>query len=369
MACMGKMEATLHRDLYLESRWFDKERENIFFDQWFSVCRAEDLPSPGSYRVIDLAGESVIVVRGKDDRLRAFYNVCRHRGCQLVDTTKPDRQAGDFPANIRCPYHSWTYRLDGTLHHTPHVDVDKAKYSLYEVRLECWAGFVFLKLGQDQATLAEQLGPIPERIRRYALEELVTGWTHEYQVDANWKVILENYNECYHCAGVHPELCRIVPAFRKNGGSDLDWEGGVPHKPGTNTFTTSGTTARPPLPALNEVEKERHFGELAYPNLMLSLSMDHTAMFILWPTGPESTRIDCRLLFHPESRVKADFDPSDAAEFWHLVNKQDWGICERVQRGMHARPFRHGLYAPMEDLSLDIRNYIAGRLNTRLPSD
>lgn len=363
------MEATLHRDLYLENSWFARERERIFFDQWFCVGREDDLPYEGSYRVVELAGESIVLVRGSDGNLRAFHNVCRHRGCQLIDSRNPDQQQGKFPAHIRCPYHSWTYRLDGALHHTPHVEVDKSNYHLHAVRLDRWAGFVFLKVGPEPTSLADQLGPIPPRVRRYPLHDLVADWTFEYEVAANWKVILENYNECYHCAGVHPELCNIVPAFRKNGGSNLDWEAGVPQRPGTNTYTATGTTARPPFPGLNDAEKERHFGELVYPNLMLSLSMDHAAMFILWPEGPESTRIDCRLLFHPEARSQENFDPSDAADFWHLVNDQDWRICERVQRGMHARPFTRGLYAPMEDLSLDIRNYIAERLDTELPAD
>jgi Rieske 2Fe-2S family protein len=226
-----------------------------------------------------------------------------------------------------------------------------------------------VKAGTGSQTLREQLGPVPGRVVRYPLEELGTGWRKDYLVAANWKVILENYNECYHCAGVHPELCKIVPEFRRNGGAQLDWEAGIPQKPGTNTFTRTGTTSRLPFPGLNAAEKERHFGELAYPNLMLSLSMDHVAMFILWPQGPEQTRIDCRLLFHPEAINRMDFDPSDAADLWDLVNMQDWDICERVQRGMHARPFRHGLYAPMEDLSLDIRNYIAARLGSDLPID
>ena len=356
------MEATLHRDLYLEPSWFAREREKVFFDQWTCVGREEELVTAGSYVTIDLAGESIILVRGQDWKLRAFYNVCRHRGCQLVDSTDDATRRGQFIANIRCPYHSWTYRLDGRLHRTPYMDVDRGSLALHEVRLACWGGFVFLKLGEDATGLEEQLGPIPGRIHRYPLDELLEGWRSAYTVAANWKVILENYNECYHCAGVHPELCRIVPEFRKNGGAGLDWEAGIPQKPGTNTFTARGTTTRAPFPGLNDAEKERHFGELVYPNLMLSLSMDHVAMFILWPLEPERTLIDCRLLFHPDSRSQPDFDPSDAADFWDLVNRQDWTICERVQRGMHARPFRHGHYAPMEDLSLDIRNYIASRL-------
>jgi Rieske 2Fe-2S family protein len=367
------MEATLHRDLYIEPAWFARERDRIFLGQWICVAREDDLVSAGSFEAVEVAGESIIIVRGEDWKLRAFYNVCRHRGCQLIDSTRQDHKQGQFLANIRCPYHSWTYRLDGKLHHAPYVEVDKEKFGLHEVELDCWGGLVFLNVGRKESersqTLADQLGPVPGRVRRYPLDDLGTGWRHEYPVAANWKVILENYNECYHCAGVHPELCRIVPEFRKNGGAQLDWEAGIPQKPGTYTFTHTGTTRRPPFPGLNETEKVRHFGELVYPNLMLSLSMDHVAMFILSPMGPEMTHVDCRLLFHPDAINQPDFDPSDAADFWDLVNRQDWDICERVQRGMHARPFRHGFYAPMEDLSLDIRNYISARLGDDLPID
>jgi Rieske 2Fe-2S family protein len=360
------MEKTLHRDLYIETDWFLKERENIFFGEWTCIGRQEDWPQAGDYQAISIAGESILVVRGDDDVLRAFFNVCRHRGCQLVDSEDTGALKGRMRSNIRCPYHSWTYRFDGSLFHTPHLDVEKENYHLHTVALDSWGGFVFVNVAKKSGTLAEQLGEISHRVRRYPLADLRTVRSIEYEVDANWKVILENYNECYHCGGVHPELCKIVPEFRKNGGAGLDWEAGIPQKEGTDTFTFSGTTNRPSFPALNDAEKTRHFGELIYPNLMISLSRDHVAAFTLWPNGPESTRIECRFLFHPEAIEKPDFEPNDAADFWDIVNLQDWKICERVQRGMHSRPFESGYYAPMEDLSLDIRKYVASRLAIKL---
>ena len=174
--------------------------------------------------------------------------------------------------------------------------------------------------------------------------------------------MLENYNECYHCAGVHPELCRVVPAFKYRGGAELDWERGVPHREGTWTFTHSGTSTRAPFEGLSEDERTRHKGELIYPNFLLSLSADHVAAFTLWPHGPTRTTIICDFLFHPAEMAKPNFDASDAVEFWDLVNRQDWAICEGVQRGMRSRVFEFGYYAPMESYSLDIRRYIADRL-------
>lgn len=352
------LEPSLPREAYWDDGFFGREREAIFWDQWFYVGRADALAGVGAYRVVDVAGESVIVVRDRDG-LRAHLNFCRHRGSRLLCGEGVVRGA------IRCPYHAWAYALSGELVASPFVaahDVPPESRRLHRVAVAEWGGFVFVHLSPERAaTLASQLGAIPERLRRYPLGELETARSLQYEVAANWKVLLENYNECYHCAGVHPELCNVVPAFKRGGGSDLDWERGIPHRDGAWTFTESGTSGRAPFPGLDDGERTRHKGELIYPNFMLSLSADHVAAFSLWPQGPAQTTVVCDFLFHPDETRKPGFDPSDAVHFWDLVNRQDWSICASVQAGMHSRAFRHGYYAPMEDASLDIRRYLASR--------
>jgi Rieske 2Fe-2S family protein len=360
------LEKTLPSDYYRSPEMYARERERIFCREWFCVGRDADLPNPGDSRVLDVLGESILLVRNESGALRGFYNVCRHRGAQLCGTVVPGRavRGGIVGKRIRCPYHSWTYNLDGALVAAPYIEgVDPAKLALYPVGVESWGGFVFVHLTPVGAqSFANQLGAIPARTRRYPLARLRVGHSIRYDVAANWKIIVENYNECYHCGGVHPELCDIVPAFRRNGGSDLQWERGVPHREGARTFTSDGTTVRAPFPDLNEDERLRHFGEVAYPNLFLSLCCDHVAAFILHPKGPERTLIECQFLFEPEEIASMAFDPSDAVELWDVTNRQDWAICESVQRGIAARPHDHGYYAPMEDLSLDIRRYVGERL-------
>jgi phenylpropionate dioxygenase-like ring-hydroxylating dioxygenase large terminal subunit len=359
------LERTLPRVCYFSPDWFAVERDKIFAREWGYVARAEALPERGSYIVVDVAGESILIVRGERG-LGAFYNLCRHRGSQLV--LGKQASCGQFGgAGIRCPYHSWTYTLDGALKSAPFLDeasgFTTADFPLHRVSVDTWGGFVFVNLDPTpRQTLAEQLGPIPERVRRYPLADLRSARTIVYDVTANWKVILENYNEYYHCAGVHPELCAVVPAFKYRGGSELDWDRGVPHAAGAWTFTASGTTNRRPFPELDADEQIRHKGELIYPNFMCSLAAEHVAAFRLEPLAPGRTRITFDCLFHPTAIAAADFDPSDAVDFWDLVNRQDWMICEGVQRGMAARPFQTGFYAPMESLSLDIRRYIHERL-------
>jgi glycine betaine catabolism A len=197
---------------------------------------------------------------------------------------------------------------------------------------------------------------------RYPLADLRIAHTLSYEVNANWKVLCENYNECYHCGPVHPELCRIVPAFREAGGANLDWERGIPHREGATTFTFSGESSRRSFPGLDEDEQVRHKGELVYPNLFISLAREHVTFYVLKAKSADKTLIDCHFLFEPHEMKKPDFDPSDAVDFWHLVNRQDWAICERVQQGMSARVHERGVYAPMEDWNLDIRKYVLDRI-------
>ena len=371
------MEKSLPSHYYTAPEIFEREKNLIFAQDWFCAGREEQLPLPGNSIVLEIAGESVLVVRTMKGELRAHYNVCRHRGARLCATENDTNwdvhlQGGvTSSGSIRCPYHQWTYNLEGQLLGAPYLkDAEgfrKEDFSLYPVGADTWGGFFFLNLSlpataDEESGVRTQLGPAVERTRRYPLAALRTGHGITYDVAANWKLIMENYNECYHCGGLHPELCEIVPDFKQAGGSNLNWEDGIPHRAGAYTFTKTGTTNRSPFPGLSEEEKVRHKGELCFPNLMLSLACDHVAAFLLWPMAQDRTRIVCNFLFHPEEIAKPTFDTADAVQFWDLVNRQDWAICERVQRGVSSRVHKFGYYAPMEDPSLDIRNYVIQRL-------
>jgi phenylpropionate dioxygenase-like ring-hydroxylating dioxygenase large terminal subunit len=399
------LQRSLPGSSYTSEAEFARERDRVLLPGWFCVGRADGLTEPGCYLAADVCGESIIITRTGDGGLAGHYNLCRHRGSRLVPpptgresagppaTGRPAASlpaaarrgepgpgagslppgpvaSGRFPGCIRCPYHAWTYALDGTLRAAPFLPglrEHRAALSLYRVDVATWGGFVFARLEPSPGTgpvepLEAALGEMPARVAAYPLASLRTGARLRYDVAANWKVILENYNECYHCGPVHPELCELVPAFRRGGG-DLDWEAGIPHRPGATTFTSTGTTRRAPFPGLSESERTRHFGELVLPNLMLSLSADHVAAFTVWPRSAGRTTVLCDFLFHPDELARPDFDPSDAVGFWDLVNRQDWAICEQVQDGMGSRRFSVGYLAPMEQPSADIGRYVAARLD------
>jgi Rieske 2Fe-2S family protein len=350
--------------MYVDAAQWAVEREAVLYGEWYCVGRVDDLglAVPKRASAVEVAGESVLVTSDADGVLHAAYNVCRHRGSQLCAPGQPAQDAG----SLRCPYHSWTYGLDGSLLRSPHATVDDPDaFSLHPVGVETWEGFVFVHLTPaDAGPLTEQVAHPGEALRHYAIGDLVTGRVITYEVAANYTVLLENYNECYHCGPVHPELSRLVPSFA-GGGTDLDWDHGIPHREGAWTFTMSGTTTRAPLPGLDEHERTRHKGDLAYPNLMVSASADHVAAFVLHPRAVDRTEVVCTLLFAREAVADPSFDPSDAAELWDLVNRQDWAVCESVQRGMSSRAYTHGWFAPMEDDSLDIRRWLLPRLEGR----
>jgi Rieske 2Fe-2S family protein len=373
------LERTLPGPSYTSEAEFARERERVLLPGWFCVGRADGLAEPGCYLAADVCGESIIVTRADDGGLAGYYNLCRHRGSRLVPTAGcQPAVSGRFPGSVRCPYHAWTYALDGTLRAAPFLPAlreYRAALSLHRVDVATWGGFVFARLEPlaDPATagpgdsLEATVGEIADRTAAYPLAGLRSGARLRYDVAANWKVILENYNECYHCGPVHPELCELVPAFRRGGG-DVDWAAGIPHRPGATTFTSTGTTCRAPFPGLPEEARTRHFGELVLPNLMLSLSADHVAAFTVWPRSAAATTVLCDFLFHPAELARPDFDPSDAVGFWDLVNRQDWSICEQVQDGMSSRRFSTGYLAPMEQPSADIGQYVAARLDMSGPA-
>jgi glycine betaine catabolism A len=364
-SCMTQLEKSLPSAWYRDHAYFRAEQEQIFSREWVCLGRAEEILAPAQHRVLEIAGQDILLLRKSDGEWRGFYNVCRHRGARLCadhGTTSLVR-GGVTGQRIICPYHSWSYDWDGNLTITPFLNIDRTTLSLHPIGVESWGGFLFAHLSPENAPgLIVSLGAIPDRVKNYQLDGLTVGHRIGYDVQANWKLIAENYNECYHCGPVHPELSAIVPAFRENGAAGLDWDIGIAHRDGADTFTMTGTTSRRSFPGLSPDEQTLHKGEVVYPNLFISLARDHVAAFVMTPLAVAHTRIDCLFLFEPFEAGKPDFNPFDAVELWDITNRQDWEICERVQKGLSARVHDFGYYAPMEDMSLDMRRYVEARV-------
>ena len=358
-----RLQATLPGASYCDPAVLEREWEQIFCRSWLCAGREDRLKEPGDFFTLPVGKESVLVLRDREGRLRAFYNVCRHRGARLCTDGE-----GRFEKAVTCSYHAWTYALDGRLVGTPHLWQGEAfrrqEFSLYPVAIDTWGGFLFVNLeGERAAPLAEHLGPIPDRDRRYPLAGLRVGARAAHEVECNWKILIENYMECYHCPGVHPELCDLVPLYRKGvvdaAGSDVI----AYFREGACTFTMTGATRRPFLSGLNDDEKRMYNGEVVYPTMMLNLFPDYAQYRVLWPLGPGRTRIVTEWLFEPSTMEREDFDPGDAVEFIKLVSRQDWDVCERVQLGVASRAHAHGVYVPQETQAGEFKAWYLDRLH------
>ena len=334
---------------------FEFEQRNWFLRTWLCVGREADVAQPGSYILADVGEESVIVVRDRKGRLNALINVCRHRGSTILD---PDTDgATGRVVRFQCPYHAWTYELDGSLRRAPHterlIDFEGADNGLVSVPLETWAGFVFLNLDPNANSLADYLADLPAAISDYPIASLHRARRIEYEVGANWKVIGENYSECYHCPGVHPQLNRLSPYDRgRNLESVGPWAGGwMELVDDADTMSVDGHAhGRPPLAGIGRANRRRVYYIVVWPNLLLSLHPDYVMTHQVWPIDAERSRVVCEWLFDPRTMARADFDPSDAIDFWDLTNRQDWAVCERQQVGTRSRACVAGRYSLMEDM-------------------
>jgi Rieske 2Fe-2S family protein len=340
---------------YTSAANWAEERERIWFGGWVCIGRAHEIAEPGDYLVRDIAGESIIVTRNREGAVRAFYNVCAHRGTKLLDD---EPGCGHVSKVFKCPYHAWSYDLDGGLVGTPNVDEDegfeRSEHPLHAVGVEAYAGFLFVNLAEPAARrpLQETLRRGTESIanfERYRMDELRVGVRIVYEVEANWKIIVENYNECLHCPTVHPELVQVVPLYRFGE----VWDGetrddGNWMVEGATSFTRSGRSELPPFPDLQPDDYRMYYGTFQFPNLMLNLHPDAAMYYLTLPRGPSHTTVISEYLFRPETIASPDFRPEPVVELWDLISKQDWSVCERAQTGVSSRAYRSGVY-PRKD--------------------
>jgi Rieske 2Fe-2S family protein len=340
---------TLPAHYYTRTDVFLQEMESFYRESWIGAGRAEAIANPGDYFVRDVAGESVIVLRDAAGAVRAFYNVCRHRGTRLCAEAE-----GSLAGRIHCPYHGWTYGLDGRLVGAANMGEDFARddYPLHQAHVALWDGHVFLHVGPEPQRLAEQLGALPEKFANWRMEDLRMCRRIVYNVRANWKLIVANYNECLHCPLVHPALNRLTDYLGANNEApSRHYIGGaMGFRSGVETMNFDGQRRRAYLPGLDDTERRHVYYYAVFPNFLLSLHPDYMLVHTLWPKAVDHTDIVCEWFFHPDEMAKPGFDPSDAVEFWDLTNRQDWHICELSQAGIGSRAYTPGPYSPREEL-------------------
>jgi Rieske 2Fe-2S family protein len=346
---------TLEQKYFVSPQIFTEEQQKIFSKQWVLVGHQNQITKPGDYFVADVADESLIIVRDKSDAIRGFYNVCSHRGSRLIENRNGRSQG------IQCPYHAWTYALDGRLIGAPHMDetpgFNKADYSLRQTQLGLWEGFIFLNLTNASAqrggymSLEKWFAPLGGKFSRWNLSALRSAKRIEYDVRANWKLMFQNYSECYHCLGVHPELSKISPYdSAENDLTEGPFLGGFMRIASDKSLTMSGHTCALPVGDFGNEDFRFVFYYSIFPNMLLSLHSDYVMVHQLLPQSPERTLILCDWFFNPEAFNRRDFDPDDAIQFWDMINKQDWHVCELSQQGISSRAYAPGPYSARESI-------------------
>jgi Rieske 2Fe-2S family protein len=336
---------------YTSAEVLREEQEKIWRRQWISVGRTAELASPGDYRTVLIGGESLIVLRDQPGKLRAFFNICRHRGTRLCMSER-----GRLSETIQCPYHAWTYALDGRLIGAPHMHevegFQKADYPLHQAALAEWNGFYFVNLDREPQVFTKVFAPLGDRFDRFNLPALVTVRRIVYDVRANWKLIMQNYSECLHCPTIHPELSTKLPYT--SGANDLvegRFLGGyMDIKAPNESATMTGRACGLPLGNLSADDRSRGYYYTLFPSMMLSLHPDYAVYYTVWPRAPQESQVVCEWMVHPDSPQSPGYNIADAEEFWDRTNRQDWDICERSQLGVASARYEPGPYSPRESM-------------------
>jgi glycine betaine catabolism A len=368
------MHTTLPRRFYADPDFHRAELERFFFRRWICAGRADEIPNPGDYFTRSIADESVIVTRDASGAIHALFNVCRHRGTRICE-----RPEGHFVDRIQCPYHAWTYDLEGRLLAAPHMPPGfrRDDYPLHRAGCDVWDGHVFVFLGQDRQearegqegraeqerrerhnrakrwpVLHDQLLDLPQRFAAYRMRDLRLARRIVYDVKANWKLIVLNYNECLHCPTLHPALNKVHHYLgADNVAPTAGYCGGaMGFRDGVETVSVDGLRRRGYLPGLDDTQRQEVAYYSIYPNFLLSLHPDYMMTHTLWPRAYDRTEVTCEWHFHPDEMARPDFSADDAIELWDATNREDWWISEQAQAGIKSRVYEPGPYSERESL-------------------
>ena len=341
---------TLPREYYTSDEMLTLEKERIFKRYWACAGHQSRIPNAGDYFLLTLFDESLIILRDRQGEIRAFYNVCRHRGTRICEAGE-----GRFSGSIQCSYHAWTYGLDGKLIGAPFMkdvpDFRREDFPLRPAPVQLWEGFIFVSLGLDASTpFEETCGPLMGRLAPWNMGGLKSYRRISYDARTNWKYVFQNFNECYHCPTIHPLLNKFTDYT--GGENDLNEGpvlGGFMSITGGESMTVTGRACALPLGDLGEDGKRGYYYSIL-PNLLLNVHPDYVMFHLVFPEAPGRSRIVSEWLFNPEAFGRSDFRPEEAVEFWDETNLQDWHVCELSQLGVQSQAYTPGWYTPRESL-------------------
>ncbi len=364
---LDRCPETLPASAYFDPDWFTREERAIWRRNWVHVGRLNDLPA-GTMRRVSVGGQNLILCRDRKGNVTAFHNTCRHRGAELCSTA--EKALGKL---ISCPYHNWAYDLAGrlvsTAFATPTRDFRKDDHGLFPVQVCDWNGFLFVCIDDQPPELRPDMGL--KALDNWPMDRLKTGHRLVKELDCNWKIFWENYNECLHCPGIHPELCDMVPIYKEGvmaANEAPGWAPDVPRGPvlkdGAKTWTMTGAPCGPEFAGLTAEERANGFNFVTlYPTMFVVAHVDYVRSVTVTPLGPERTRLTAEWLFSEETLAQPGFDAAKVAEFATLVLDQDGAACEMNQRGLRSEKYQSGRLMPQEFDILKFHDWVRAQLD------
>jgi Rieske 2Fe-2S family protein len=360
---------TLPGSAYSDPELFAREQELIFERMWFCAASSADIGKAGSFRTVQIGRESILLTRSRKGEARGYFNICRHRGAKLCT-----QESGEGARSFQCPYHAWTYDLEGKLIAAPNLtkmpDIDRFDYGLRKVHVREWLGYVWVSLAEEPLSFEEtvigdvrtRLGDV-ESLEHYGVEGLALARRITYDVRANWKLIIENFMECYHCATIHPELTEVLPEFADGLAAQFFVGHGAEFGEHIEGFTVDGSQGHERLPGVAADQDRRYYAVTVRPQVFLNMVPDHVIVHRMYPLAPDHTVVQCDWLFLPEV-VEGGADLSKSVELFHRVNQQDFEACERCQAATNSRVYADGgVLVPSEHHIADFHSWVLDQLN------
>ncbi len=362
---------TLPGSAYSDPELFALEQELIFERMWFCAASSADIGKAGSFRTVQIGRENILLTRSRKGEARGYFNICRHRGAKLCT-----EESGDGARSFQCPYHAWTYDLEGKLIAAPNLtkmpDIGREEYGLRKVHVREWLGYVWVSLAEEPLSFEEtvigdvrsRLGDV-ESLEHYGVEGLALAKRITYDVKANWKLIIENFMECYHCATIHPELTEVLPEFADGLAAQYFVGHGALFGEEVKGFTVDGSEGHERIPSLTEDQDRRYYAVTVRPQVFLNMVPDHVIVHRMYPLAPDHTLVECDWLFLP-GVVERGVDVSKSVELFHRVNQQDFDACERCQAATNSRVYADGgVLVPSEHHIADFHTWVRDQLNHR----
>ena len=374
---LTETKETLPAHHYFDPGHYERELNAIWYRNWIYVGRSDSLEEPRAFRTIEIGTQNVLVVRDENGDLQAFHNTCRHRGSILCTEHKGRLRS----KSIICPYHNWSYSLQGDLLRTPskqpQADFDKQKYPLYSVAVEEWNGFVFVNLAGDKAqSLSASFHAESADLDNWPLESLKVGHSYRKTMNCNWKIFWENFNECLHCPSVHPELSKLVPIYSRafmEPKDDPEWEqhqsntdpkfaGGL--REGAKTWTFDGQPVGKPFAGLTQQERDTAYHYVVnQPSIFIAAHIDYVRIVRLLPKGAGQTEIIAEWLFPEETLADKSVDIEKVADFGKMVMEQDAKVSEINQRGLRSIAHKRGVFMPEEYDVYNFQNWVREQMH------